>query len=47
MYGGSINNPHMLLMPHQYRARLYVLDTDTRWVDIGTGNFRILLAKDG
>ena len=47
MYGGSSNNPHMLLMPQQYRARLYVLDTDTRWVDIGTGNFRILLAKDG
>ena len=47
MYGGSSNNPHMLLMPQQYRARLYVLDVETRWIDIGTGNFRILLSKDG
>jgi len=37
----------MLLMPQQYRARLYVLDIETKWIDIGTGNFRILLAKDG
>jgi hypothetical protein len=46
-YGGSQNNPHMLLMPQQYRARLYYLDPDTKWIDIGTGYFRILLTKDG
>lgn len=46
-YGGSQNNPHMLLMPQQYRARLYFLDPDTKWIDIGTGYFRILLTKDG
>lgn len=47
VYGGSPNNPHMLLMPQQYRARLYFLDPETKWVDIGTGYFRILLTKDG
>jgi hypothetical protein len=37
----------MLLMPQPYRARLYFLDPDTKWIDIGTGYFRILLTKDG
>lgn len=46
-YGGTPTNPHMLLMPQQYRARLYYLDPETRWIDIGTGYFRILLTKDG
>lgn len=46
-YGGSPGNVHTLLMPQQYRARLYFLDEDTKWVDIGTGYFRILLTRDG
>jgi hypothetical protein len=45
-YGGSQSNPHMLLMPQYYRARLYFLDPETKWIDIGTGYFRILLTKD-
>ena len=26
---------------------MYFLDPDTKWIDIGTGYFRILLTKDG
>ena len=36
----------MLLTAQQYRAKLYILTRETRWLDIGTGYFRILLSKD-
>lgn len=47
IYGGSSANPHTLLTPQAYRAKLYILTEETRWLDIGTGYFRILLSKDG
>lgn len=47
IYGGSEANPHVLLTPTEYRAKLYILTRETRWMDIGTGQFRILLSKDG
>jgi hypothetical protein len=33
---------HVLLTPHQYRAKLYFLNTDGKWIDVGTGYFRVL-----
>ena len=47
--GGSTNshNAHELLSPKEYRAKLYWLDQENRWKDIGTGRFRLLLSKDG
>ena len=47
--GGSSNshNAHELLSPKEYRAKLYWLDQENRWKDIGTGRFRLLLSKDG
>ena len=41
------NNQHVLLSPQEYRAKFYWLDQENRWIDIGTGRFRILLSKDG
>lgn len=46
-YGGNSNNPHVLLTAQSYRAKLYFLNKEMRWLDIGTGHFRILLSKDG
>ena len=45
--GGSTGNQHMLLSPQEHRAKLYWLDQENKWKDIGTGRFRILLSKDG
>ena len=45
--GSSSNNQHVLLSPQEYRAKFYWLDQENRWIDIGTGRFRILLSKDG
>jgi len=48
--GGSQNqnalNAHVILSPQEYRAKLYWLDNENRWKDIGTGRFRLLLSKD-
>ena len=44
--GLSSNNHHVLLSPQEYRAKFYWLDQENRWIDIGTGRFRILLSKD-
>lgn len=41
-----VHNAHVLLSPQEYRAKLYWLDTENRWKDIGTGRFRLLLSKD-
>ena len=40
------HNAHVLLSPQEYRAKLYWLDPENRWKDIGTGRFRLLLSKD-
>lgn len=45
--GREVNNSHVLLSPQEYRAKLYWLDQENRWKDIGTGRFRLLLSKDG
>lgn len=46
--GGSYTlNSHVILSPQEYRAKLYWLDNENRWKDIGTGRFRLLLSKDG
>ena len=42
----SVHNTHVLLSPQEYRAKLYWLDPENRWKDIGTGRFRLLLSKD-
>ena len=44
--GGQPNQTHVLLSPLEYRAKFYWLDQENRWIDIGTGRFRILLSKD-
>jgi hypothetical protein len=46
-YGNAnMQSAHILLTPQEYRAKLYSLNTDNKWIDIGTGHFRILLSKD-
>ena len=44
--GGQPSQTHVLLSPLEYRAKFYWLDQENRWIDIGTGRFRILLSKD-
>ena len=44
--GTNQHNAHVLLSPQEYRAKLYWLDPENRWKDIGTGRFRLLLSKD-
>ena len=44
--GANIGNQPMLLSPQEYRAKLYWLDNENKWQDMGTGRFRILLSKD-
>ena len=44
--GANQHNAHVLLSPMEYRAKLYWLDPENRWKDIGTGRFRLLLSKD-
>ena len=41
------SSTHVILSPMEYRAKLYWLDQENRWKDIGTGRFRLLLSKDG
>jgi len=46
-YGNAnMQSAHILLTPQEYRAKLYSLNMDNKWIDIGTGHFRILLSKD-
>lgn len=46
-YGNAnLQSAHILLTPQEYRAKLYSLNMDNKWIDIGTGHFRILLSKD-
>jgi len=45
--GSYTLNSHVILSPQEYRAKLYWLDNENRWKDIGTGRFRLLLSKDG
>ena len=44
--GNAHHSAHVLLSPQEYRAKLYWLDQENRWKDIGTGRFRLLLSKD-
>ena len=39
-------NSHVLLTPHTYRAKLYFLNGDGKWLDVGTGYFRCLLDRE-
>jgi hypothetical protein len=34
------------LTPHAYRAKLYFLNGDGKWLDVGTGYFRCLLDRE-
>ena len=43
----NATSAHVILSPQEYRAKLYWLDSENRWKDIGTGRFRLLLSKDG
>jgi len=36
----------VLLTPHPYRAKLYFLNGDGKWLDVGTGYFRCLLDRE-